>query len=81
MTTEPARLAGIPVLAAHFPSNHACLAAQRMNQALNRTAGNSMFVRITSPSHVIRPIVTQFARESFGICRFRGSCIREYDLI
>ena len=26
-------------------------------------------------------IVTQFARESFGICRFRGSCMREYDLI
>ena len=26
-------------------------------------------------------IVTQFARESFGICRFCGSCMREYDLI
>ena len=26
-------------------------------------------------------IVTQFARESFGICRFRGSCMREYDVI
>ena len=25
-------------------------------------------------------IVTQFARESFGICGFRGSCMREYDL-
>ena len=26
-------------------------------------------------------IVTQFSRESFGICCFRGSCMREYDLI
>ena len=26
-------------------------------------------------------IVTQFARESFGISCFRGSCMREYDLI
>ena len=26
-------------------------------------------------------IVTQFAREDFGICRLRGSCMRLYDLI
>ena len=26
-------------------------------------------------------IVTQIARESFGICGFRGSCMRDYDLI
>ena len=26
-------------------------------------------------------IVTQFAIESFGICRFRGSCMREVDLL
>ena len=26
-------------------------------------------------------IVNQFARGSFRICRFLGSCIREYDLI
>ena len=56
-----------------------------MNQARNRTAGNTMFMRIAFPGHVIRPltvscIVMQFARESFGICRFRGSCVREYDL-
>ena len=25
-------------------------------------------------------IVTQFARERFGIYRFRGSCMREFDL-
>ena len=37
--------------------------------------------------HVIRSfntvscIVTQFERETFGICRFRGSCMREIDLI
>ena len=56
-----------------------------MNQARNRTAGNTLFIRIVFPGHVIRPltvscIVMQFARESFGICRFRGSCVREYDL-
>ena len=56
-----------------------------MNQARNRTAGNTLFMRIVFPGHVIRPltvscIVMQFARESFGICRFRGSCVREYDL-
>ena len=52
-----------------------------MNQARNRTAGNTLFIRIVFPGHVIRPltvscIVMQFARESFGICRFRGSCER-----
>ena len=57
-----------------------------MNQARNRTAGNTLFMRIAFSSHVIRPftvscIVMQFARESFGICRFRGSCVREYDLL
>ena len=26
-------------------------------------------------------IVTQFAREGFGICRLRGLCMRLYDLI
>ena len=56
-----------------------------MNQARNRTAGNTLFIRIVFPGHVIRPltvscIVMQFARESFGICRFRGSRVREYDL-
>ena len=63
MTTQPARLAGIPVLCdtgfpgAHFPSNHACRAARRMNQARNRTAGNKLFMRIASPAHVIRPLL------------------------
>ena len=56
-----------------------------MNQARNGTASNTLFMRIVFPGHVIRPltvscIVMQFARESFGICRFRGSCVREYDL-
>ena len=57
-----------------------------MNQARKRIAGNTLFMRIASPAHVIRPltvscVVTQFAREIFGICRFRGSCMREYDLM
>ena len=42
-------------------------------------------MRIAFPGHVNSPftvscIVMQFARESFEICRFRGSCVREYDL-
>ena len=70
----------------NFPSNHACRAARRMNQARNRTAGNTLFLRIASPAHVIRPLQwvvlsRSFARKSFGICRFRGSCMRENDSI
>ena len=86
-----------------------------MNQARNRTAGNTRLMRIASNLHTkmtapgwpfscntgikvtsaevacppgscdealtVSCIVTQFARESFGISRFRGSCLREYDLI
>ena len=42
-------------------------------------------MRIAFSGHVIRLftvscIATQFARESFGICSFRGLCMREYDL-
>ena len=55
MTTEPARLAEIP--GANFPSNHACRAAQGTNQARNRTAGSTMFIRIASLAHVIRPLL------------------------
>ena len=55
-----------------------------MNQLRNRTAGQrragrrepwqlgSLFMRIASPF---------IARESFKMYRFRGSCMREYDLI
>ena len=55
VTIELARLARIP--GGNFPSNHACLAARRMNQARNRTAGNIMFMRIASLAHVIRPLL------------------------
>ena len=89
-----------------------------MNQARNRTAGNTLLMRIASnlytkmvapgwpfscntgikvtsaelaaslPDKPGQPglfdealtvscIVTQFGRESFEICRFRGSCMRE----
>ena len=44
--------------------------------------------QLATPAHVIRSAaltvsftVTQFARESVGICHFRGSCMREYELI
>ena len=49
MTTEPAGLAGISILW--------CGAARRMNQARNRVAGNTLFMRIASPAHVIRPLL------------------------
>ena len=52
MTTKPARFAGIP--GGNFPSNHACLAAQGMNQAKNRTAGNILFIGVAFSAHVIR---------------------------
>ena len=34
-----------------------CRAARRMNQARNRTARNTLFMRIASPAHVIRPLL------------------------
>ena len=37
---------GIP--AGNFSSNHACRVARRMNQARNRTAGNTLLMRIAS---------------------------------
>ena len=41
-----------------FPiSNRACRAARRLNQARNRTAGNTLLMRIASPAHVIRPLL------------------------
>ena len=33
------------------------------------------------PSSCMSFIITQFAHESFRICHFCGSCMREYDLI
>ena len=78
MTTEPAQLAGIP--GGNFPSNQACQAARRMNQARNRTAGNTLFMRIVPQALTVSCVATQFARETFGICRFRASCMIEYDL-
>ena len=32
-------------------------AARRMNQARNRTVSNTLFMRIASPAHVIRPLL------------------------
>ena len=47
----------------------------------NRASPVSWDPSIVRP--LLRDIVTQFARESFRICRFRGSCMnmREYNLI
>ena len=57
MTTEPARLAEIPVLWCRdpgwkFPSNHPCRAARWMNQARNRTAGNTLLMCIASNLYI-----------------------------
>ena len=58
MTTVPARLAGIPVLWCRnpcwkvIPSNHACQAARQMNQARNRTAGNTLLMCAASNLYI-----------------------------
>ena len=60
MTTEPARLAGIPVLRSrdaeipggNFSSNHACRSACRMKQARNSIAGNTLLMRIASNLYI-----------------------------
>ena len=48
-----------------------------MNQA-----GNTLFMRIASPARVIRPllwvVLSRSLQVRFGICLFRGSCMREY---
>ena len=56
-TTEPARLAGIQYCDAgipggNFPSYHTCRVAWRMNQARNRTAGNTLLMRIASNHYI-----------------------------
>ena len=53
--SQPDRLAGILVLWCRdlgIPSNHACRAARRMNQARNRTAVNTLFMRIASNRYI-----------------------------
>ena len=108
MTIEPAQYCDAGIPGGDFPSDNACRAAWRMNQARNRTAGNKLFMRIASNHYVkmaapgwpfscntgikvtsarasqpgscdqaltVSCIVTQFGRESFGIGRFRGSCM------
>ena len=35
-----------------FPSNHACQAARRMNQARIKTAGNTLLMRIASNLYI-----------------------------
>ena len=67
MTTEPARLAKIPVLRCRNP--------ERDNLPGPLTIGT--FAK-RAPGLTGSCIVTQFASERFGICRFRGSCMREY---
>ena len=37
--------------------------------------------KLFNQAFTVSCIVTQFAREGFGICRLRGSCMRLYDLI
>ena len=57
MTTEPTLLAGISVLWCwhpgwKFPSNHACRATWWINQARNRTAGNTPLMRTASNLYI-----------------------------
>ena len=61
-----------------------------MNQAKNRTAGHTLFMRIASPAHVIRPLLLWVvlsrslhvkALEFTAYVVRVGTCTREYDLI
>ena len=74
MTTEPARLAGIPVLwcldpGGNFPSNHPFRAARGLNQAKNRRTGNigHCFPGSCDQALIVSCIVTQFAREALEL--------------
>ena len=80
---EKAEILCVCVCAWELWSNHACRAAGWINQPKNRTAGihAHFFLGSCDQSFTVSCIVPQFARESFGICRFRGSYMREYDLI
>ena len=53
-----------------------------MNQPKNRTAGHTSVHSVHSVQTLtVSCIVTQLTRESFGICRFRGSCWFVYERI
>ena len=58
-----------------------------MNQAKNRTAGHTLFMRIASPAHVIRPLLLSVVlSRSLHVNALEfvvrvGTCTREYDLI
>ena len=43
--------------AGNFPSNHPCRAASGINQAKNRTTGNTPFMGIAFQAHVIKPLL------------------------
>ena len=55
MTTEPVRLAGSQycgIPGGNFPSNPACRAARRIQQARTRTEGNILLMRIASNLYI-----------------------------
>ena len=64
----------------NFPSNHACRAAQRINQARNSTAGNTLFMRIASQVHVIRPLLLLVLSSSLHVkaLEFAAFAVREW---
>ena len=89
-----------------FPSDHACQAAQWMNQARNMHTASNLYIKLATPgwpfswntrikvtsegaiqsgscvqAPTVSCIVTLFACESFGICHFCGSYMREINLI
>ena len=74
--------------AADFDSRENC-SFIRLNDAFRKTLFKAakktprqptMRTEVQSNTRAVSCIVTQFARESFGICRVRGSCMREYSL-
>ena len=66
-----------------FVSSHACLAVQRINIAKNRTAGNTLFMRIASVTHVMMPLLWVALSWSLHMkaLEFAAFVVRVWDLI
>ena len=66
-----------------FLSSHACLAARQINIAKNRTAGNTLFMRIASVTYVMMPLLWVAFSQSLHMkaLEFAAFVVRVWDLI
>ena len=58
----------------NFLGNHACWASRRMDQARNRTVGNTLFMRIAS----LRAVLWRSARQTFASLGLFLGYVRTY---